>query len=87
MTEAPGERFALLFDMPRGEQIARLRAAILALDGVTDDEQIEAALSDISYDVHTIRESLWYAARERIRAANPQPRVSQKLATTLEDLI
>lgn len=87
MNEAPGERFKFVFDLPRREQIARLRVLIDALPLDLSDAELNERLADIEYDLRVIREAIWCAAYEQTRANNPKPQRTTAQPTTLEDLI
>ena len=83
MTPAPGSQYNSIFDQPRTVQLSGLREQVRGLEVTqTTDEALDFALGEIAYTIHVIRESIFFAARERNRA---KPAATD--SHTLEDII
>lgn len=90
MNDRPGEQYNRIFDMPRDEALSHLRRSVEHVVFLSDagDKVIDAALEDIGYVIHVIRERIWSDDCERIRLTNPKRTLRPTTQpSTLEDLI
>ena len=90
MTDAPGEAFNRIYDMPRAEALSNLRRSVEHIVFLSDagDRVIDEALEDIAYTIHVIRQRIWNDETERNRAIfNRVNRVTHSPTQNLEDLI